>query len=608
MAIAHLDGRRFRQAVVAGADWVRHRREYINRINVFPVADGDTGTNLALSLSATAAAVRDVEDDHLGRVASLAAEACTLGAKGNSGVIFAHWFLGMSAAIGERERLVADEVVFCLEAATERVYGAMEEPVEGTIITVMRAVSAGTRRLCGRDQDLGTLLENMVRIGAEALARTPEQLAVLKSAHVVDAGAQGYVDFLEGAARALRGEAMPESVHEEDVGTAGHPEDLDGDLRDRFCTEVVVRGRRFDSDRLRSTFRPTGSSLLVACTAEVFKLHVHTNHPDEVIRLASRLGEVLESKVDDMWRQREERHTGVDAPIIALEQQSACVAVLCDSTADLPKSVRERYGIEMAPLQVLFGDQVYRDQVDLSTEDFYRELEHNSHHPSTSQPPPREFVQALDKVRSDREAVIVTISAALSGTYRSAQSGARLAEHPRVEVFDSGSVSMGAGMMALNAARLARIDAGIDEILQWLERWRADTGVLFTVATLEYLRRGGRIGTAQSLIGNLLGVRPILGFEGGEIVPLGKVRGEEEAFQRVLEEFRQRVPESARVRLGLIEIGDCDQVDRLEAEIRSRCQVVETVRAAPTGVVGAHAGPGTWGVFFQRVREDDPLL
>jgi len=613
--IEYLDGRRFGRAVAAGADWVRSTREQLNRMNVFPVPDGDTGTNLALSLAATAAAVREADERSLERVARRAAEASILNAKGNSGTIMAHWFLGLSKAFERQRRAGAQRVAEALERATAEVYAGIDRPVEGTVVSVMRAVS---ERACqcaaapGREAaDLGAFLETLLAASREALARTPQQLAVLREAEVVDAGAQGYVNFLEGALRAVRGERAPGAPQAE----AGEPVDhaaLHHDasaLGERYCTEVVVRGSGFDAARLRRAFRPHGSSLQVATTGEVFKLHIHTDHPDAVLRLAARHGTLEERKVDDMLVQARERGGEAEAPLVALERQPDGVAVLCDSTADLDRETRRALGIEIASLQVLFGDQVYRDQVDLDTDGFYRKLASDPHHPTTSQPPPREFVQALDKVRPNREVIIVTLSARLSGTYRSALSALALVPHPRVEVFDSDSASIGLGMMTLNAARLAAKGAGTDDILAWLARWRDDTGLVFSLETLEFLRRGGRIGAARSLIGSLLGLRPVLTFSDGLVQPLARARGRDDAYQKTVALLGERLAPGTRVRLGFISIGDDEgRCERLERWLRERVEVVECVRGAPTGVVGAHAGPGAWGVFYQKVRPDDPLL
>ena len=606
MPITYLDGRRFSQVVVGGADWVRHTRDHINRINVFPVADGDTGTNMALSLSATASALRGQGDREIGPVARTAAEASILGAKGNSGLIMAHWFLGLSRAIGDRARIGLEEFAEGLSTATTSVYEALEEPVEGTILTVMRAVSDRATRSANDVDDLAEFAGVLVEAGETALEKTPEQLAVLREAHVVDAGALGYVNFLQGARRVVRGEPLPEPVtalFEE----SNHPPLAEEEITERYCTELIVRGQGFEEADLRRRFGPFGNSMLVATTGELFKLHIHTNHPDELIRVAAKLGRVEERKVDDMLRQRDEREQLV-APVIPLAEQPAGVAVVVDSTADLPTEERQRFGIEMVPLQVLFGDQVYRDQVDLDSAGFYSRLQSDPHHPTTSQPPPRAFVEAFDRIRKDREVLVLSLSALLSGTHKSAQTAVGLADHPRVEVFDSGSASLGLGLMARNAARLAARGADTETLLHWLARWREQSGMVFAVATLEFLRRGGRIGAASSMIGSLLRLRPVLTLRDGEVVPLGKARGAAETVRFVERHLEQTLPADARLRVGLVGIDTEERLAELEGWLRERWELVECVHSVPTGVIGAHAGPGAWGCFYQQVTDDDPLL
>ncbi len=609
MAITYLDGRRYGRALVSGAEWVRHTRAHLNQINVFPVPDGDTGTNMALSLAAAAAAVANSDDRDLATVSRRAAEASVLGAKGNSGLILAHWFLGLAEAFGERSRIGVKELSEALASATHAVYAALERPVEGTILSVMRAVSNRVQRESAQVGDLAGLAARMVAEGEVALAHTQEQLAVLREAHVVDAGAQGYVNFLKGVLRALRGERTPRAAAH---AAADAPPAVDrAEIAvgpERYCTEIVVRGKRFNAAKIRRRLEPLGSSFLLATAGSSLKVHIHTNHPDEVLRYAAKLGEIVERKVEDMQRQAASEQRGEIPPLVPIDQQPETVAVVCDSTADLEPALRRELGIELVPLQVMFGDEVFRDQVDISTEEFYRRLLSDERHPTTSQPPPAEFVGALERVRRDRQVLILTLSGELSGTFRSAEHGIRLSDHPRVELFDSGSASLGLGLMAVSAARLAARGADLDTVTLWLKRWREDSGLVFSLATLDYLRRGGRIGAARSLIGKILGFQPILGFEGGEVIPLAKSRGPDDAFAKVTELLAERLPEGTRVRLGMIEIGNAPALDRLSAWLRDRCRVLETIRTTPSGVIGAHAGPQAWGLFYQRVRDDDPLL
>jgi DAK2 domain fusion protein YloV len=606
MQIKYLDGSRFGRAVSAGAEWVRHRRKHLNEINVFPVPDGDTGTNMALSLSATANALRDNDERDLSKVSQRAAEASIRGAKGNSGIILAHWFQGLAGHIGRRAKLSAHELADALTHATETVYGAVEKPLEGTILTVMRASSENARRAAARGADIAVMLDEIIVAAQNTLARTPEMLDVLREAKVVDAGAEGYVNFLQGMQRAMSGVPMPEFNEEELRDVVEHPPIPVGELSNRYCTEVVVRGRGFQPDRLRRRFHGMGDCLLVVTTGDLFKLHVHTNHPDEVLGIAAKLGVIEERKVDDMLQQAEERESHSHPPLIPLEAQPRTPAILCDSTGDVEESLRQRLGVEQVPLTVMFGDEVYRDKVDISIEDFYKKLQTSEHFPSTSQPPPRVFVESFDKIRSDREIIVLTISKNLSGTYRSAITATRLADR-RIEVFDSGTASAGLGLLALCAARLAERGASTDEILRWLERWRQASACLFTVSTLEYLRRGGRIGRAQSLVGGLLQLRPLLTYADGAVQPVAKVRGDDRAALEMRAQLKERITPGDRIRAHFVESTPNSRREAFEEWLGQYCDVVESYRTSITPVVGTHVGPGAWGVFWVRIPDDDPL-
>lgn len=607
MGIEYVDGRRYGKAVIAGAEWVLHTREHLNRLNIFPVPDGDTGTNMALSLAAAAAAARSVDERDLGRVAARVAEAGILGAKGNSGLLLAHWFLGISKAVGSLARVDAAGLARALRTASGEVYAAVAKPVEGTILTVMRSASDRAHDAAGAGHDVETMLDEVIDAAETSLAETTELLPALKEAQVVDAGAAGWVHFMKGVRRAIRGEGPPDWSLETLEDASVHDAVPDhAEITERYCTEIICRGRNFDAEKLRRHFAKDGTFLLVATTGKVFKLHVHTNHPDEVIRKAERLGTVEERKVDDMLRQRDERGRG--RPAVDLAAQPSTVAIVTDSTADLPPGIRDRHGIEVVPLQVLFGSRVYRDQVDLDTETFYRRITAGEH-PATSQPPPRAFVEALERIRPDRDVVILTIASSLSGTFASARNGARLASQPRVEIVDSRSASVGLGMMVQGAARLAESGASLDGIVAAIGKWRERTAITFSLASLEYLRRGGRISAARAILGGLLGVRPVLHFAGEGIAAVAKARGDADAFAKVMAQVARDAPPGSRVRVGLIAATDAgDQLDRAEARLREGWDVLEVLRGGITGVIGAHTGPGTWAVMVQRVEDDDPLL
>ncbi|MGH7553006.1 MAG: DAK2 domain-containing protein, partial [Longimicrobiales bacterium] len=304
MRIGYLDGARLRRSLIAGCDYVQRQRAELNRINVFPVPDGDTGTNLALTASAIAEALRRNREDGVDRVAYLAADAAILGARGNCGMILSHYLLGFSQGIDTRSRLDTPAFGAAMRTAVDHVYRSLEHPVEGTIVTVMREVaeeaeSAGT-------PDFADLLEQLLARASDALARTTEMLPALKAAGVVDAGAMGFVNLIEGVAGYMRGDPfvpLPTSAPYEAAVAAAVEYPAESE-RFRYCTEALVRGATLpDSSEVRNRLRERGDSLIVIRGTDVLKIHVHTDTPEEVFSYLRSLGKLVAHKAEDMAAQ-----------------------------------------------------------------------------------------------------------------------------------------------------------------------------------------------------------------------------------------------------------------------------------------------------------------
>jgi DegV family protein with EDD domain len=279
-------------------------------------------------------------------------------------------------------------------------------------------------------------------------------------------------------------------------------------------------------------------------------------------------------------------------------------AIVLDSTADLPDPSARHSNWRMVPLYVQFGDETFRDYLDLDPNQFYRRLRDAPQPPSTSQPTPADFSSAYESLAAYERILVVTISAKLSGTHESARAAAETAGDDRVRVIDSMSASGGIVILADALQRRLARGTTTDELDALVERFRADSGLLFTVDTLDYLVRGGRVGRAAGLAGQLLNVKPILAIRDGEVYPLKRVRGRAKA----LAEFERLFVEGSADRPGL-RVGVAHA--EAEREARDLAQRVEQARPGASldffgtlgPVVGTHAGPGTLGLFW---FEDEP--
>ena len=450
VGIAYLDGPRLARSLYAAADWVAAGREEINRINVFPVPDGDTGTNFSLTLRTVADALRALGDASLPDTARTMSRAAVMGARGNSGMMLAHFLMGFSESLGEKTTATAGEVAGAISHGAGQLYSAIDDPQEGTILTVAREAAEVATQAAIDSPDISLFVKRLYEAAEKALENTPELMAVLKEAGVVDAGGLGFVRMFEGIVRLLEGDPIlavgadvdfeAELAPAADV-TVAPEQDF------QYCTEVLVEGNDIPgANVVRAALRSFGGSLVVAVTPDILKVHVHTDTPEAVFTYVERWGTVLTTKADDMRAQH--RH---------LSHETRAVAVVADSSADLSDTLLDKHGITLVPLQVMFGDRTFLDRVELTPEDFYRRLREAPELPTTSQPAPAEFVRAFRDARNEADEVVaVVVSKGLSGTYQSALAAVKASGVTGIHVVDSRTASLGLGPDGAPGCRAGR--------------------------------------------------------------------------------------------------------------------------------------------------------
>ncbi len=600
--IAYLDGPRLARSLTAAAHWVQAGREEINRINVFPVPDGDTGTNFSLTLRAVADALQALGDASLRDTAKTMAHAAVLGARGNSGMMLAHFLLGLSETLGPLEKANTTDLARAIRRGSDTLYAALDEPREGTILTVAREAASAAERAALATDDISTFMDLMLAESEVALANTPELLAVLKEAGVVDAGGKGFVRMFEGVVRFIQGDPIlaAEPISEEELSNPAAMMDVAAERDFQFCTEVLVRGEQLPpANEVRAAMHTFGGSVVVAVAGDVLKIHVHTDTPEAVFSYAARWGNVTARKADDMREQhRQLKH-----------QDRRPVAIVTDTSADLTDAILDRHQIAMVPLQVMFGDSVFQDRIGLRPAEFYQRLREAKALPTTSQPTPGDFVRVFRSAREEAEEVVaVLLSGALSGTFQAGVTAARVGGVDGIRLVDGRTVSLGLGMLALRAAELAESGWTAEAIVTELERLRTRNGLYLTVDTYDNLIRSGRVSRGRAWLGGMLDIKPILSLDAtGRVVPVDRVRGKEAVVPRVLALLeKQLTPRPKAVRFGVAHAEAPEVAERLRTALVAAYQPRDCFVALATGVLGTHVGPGAWAVFWQVEDRDDP--
>jgi DegV family protein with EDD domain len=591
-----LDGAALAAALRTGIHRLISREEVINKINVFPVPDGDTGTNLALTMQAVLAALRAGGETHAGQLLTRVADAALDGARGNSGAILAQFLLGAGDRAALLPALSTAQFAEAMAAGAAYARESLAEPREGTILTVVTDF-ADAAAVAARDAaDFRPLMRQALVAARASLEATPDKLETLRRANVVDAGALGFVELVAGMADYLETGIAPADdsaiqLLSDDEVTAGSQVDLEH----RWCTECTITAESIDLRRLREEASRLGSSLVVAGTRSKVRLHVHVNEPPRVFALAAAFGAVSGQKADDMQRQQEMAH---HAP-------RRRVAVVTDSAADLPDPVLEALDLHVVPVRVHFGTQSYLDKVGMSSEEFFRRLAGSPVHPKTSQPPPGDFRRAFEFLGSHYEAVVyVGLMASVSGTFQSAETAvARARTRARILTHDSGSAALGQGLIAMRAAEAAA--AGADA--EGVRAAAADAGRLTRtwacLATLEFAVRGGRVPAWVRPVADALGLVPILMVKpGGRLGVGGALFGRRNLYRRYGRLLRRRLDPARRWRIGISHANVPEGAAAVRDMLAAGLPRAEFLPIIPLGTaLGVHGGPGCVVVAAQEL-------
>ncbi len=447
MEVTNIRASQFQSMVQAGADRLQEHAEYVNSLNVFPVPDGDTGTNMNLSMISGAKAVSDSTSDKVGELATHLSKGLLMGARGNSGVILSQLFRGFAKQIPDVETLSGKDLAAAFTHGVNTAYKAVMKPVEGTILTVARVAAEFGERKATETDDCVAVMTAVVSGAKKALAKTPDLLPILKEVGVVDSGGQGLLFIYEGFLSVLNGEYVPENDFEtpaamDEMINAEHHRSVHSHLATEeitfgYCTEIMVKigegptaDTSFEYDTFRNYLNELGDSLLVVNDDEIIKVHVHTEYPGEVMNYGQKFGSLMKVKVDNMRVQHETLLENDSAPVKKPRVPYAIIAIAAgNGVQELFKSLGASY--------VISGGQ-------------------------TMNPSTEDILKAIDAVNADQ----VIILPNNKNIFMAADQAAEVADIP-VVVVPSKTISQGmTAMLAFNdQVGLAQNQAAMTEML-----------------------------------------------------------------------------------------------------------------------------------------------
>lgn len=530
--IKYLNGIRFKRFIIHSAQRINQTEQYLNDINVFPVADGDTGTNMAATMNSIVKDIKKCKESSFSRISSIIADSALTGARGNSGAILAQFFQGLAEATKDKVRLSTETFAQAATKAAEQARNAISNPQEGTIITVMKDWANHLTEHAPNTPDFVELFKKALSKAKDSLAQTPDKLLILKKAGVVDAGAQGFVNILEGIVNFIeygKIKSLKVIASTTKKMSSFNLEKVDSGINFQFCTECLLEGIDVDLKTIKQRLSFLGDSLIIAGSKNKAHVHIHTDKPEDVFAELSEFGTIVKTKVDDMHKQ----HTK-----IKLDTQIKSIGLVTDSTCDLPPEIIKKYNIQVVPIVIQVGEKSYLDQIEIKPKDFYYLLQTSNQKISTSQPPPAFFTEIYNKIAAKYESIIsLHISEKLSGTIQGARMGCKDREYSnKIHIVDSKTSSVALGLLVAKAAELIQGRCKLEEIINRLKIAADNVKIFISIPTLKYLMRSGRLNKTKGLLGTLLNLKPILTVNSdGNIVEAAKVIGQKRVVHKTLD-------------------------------------------------------------------------
>ncbi len=596
MKIKYLNGERLYYAFISGAKEVIENRKELNKINVFPVPDGDTGTNLSRTLNMVMENV--IADKSVKTTLNSMGDAALKGAIGNSGIIFAQFINGLKENLKAERRLTVDNFAEMIDNAVDYTYQAISEPVEGTMLTVMKDWSKSLEELRAKTDDFEELMSESLKTARKSLDNTKNTLEVLKRAHVVDSGALGFVYFLSGILEFIRTGKIQDINHydivlENEEAAVSEEEELEY----RYCTEAYIEDVKKEIPEIREELSHLGDSLIIAGTSAKMRIHIHTNEPAEFFADLNNYSTIIDQKVDDMLIQYNVKYNRISN-----------IALVTDSIADLPKNYMDNNQINMIPINLVVDQTNYLDKVTVTSDNFYDLVDEAEEYPTSAQPSVKTVEDKLSFLADHYEGIIIiTVSSNLSGTYDSVQSAAgNIQNGTKITIIDSKLDSGAQGLLVMEAAEKIKEGWDYQEIVDYIENIKHNLYIYVSVDNFEYMVRGGRVSPLKGKLAGLLNLKPIVSLdEEGNGIAFAKAFSKRGNNKKIKQIVKDHMEEAGIKRYSIV------HGDGIERAQRYKKMFTQLIGKEPdyiediSPVIGLSAGRNSVAISLMTKKGDD---
>ena len=588
--VNEMDGRRLYYTFIAGARKVIEHQVELNKINVFPVNDGDTGTNLASTIRAVVDSLHPHRSYKI--TADRIAETTLVNARGNSGIIFAQFLYGMSTETGNFKTITINQFAESIKNSVRYIYEAVANPVEGTMLTVIKDWANYIYDNRNRITDFNQLFISSFDVLNRSLIATKSKLAVLTKANVVDAGARGFVFFVEGIIDFITNRNLKEliQVRAETALFEKLEEAIPEKVDFRYCTEALIKNSSINNKSLLQILEKYGNSIVIAGSDKMRRLHLHTNNPAGLFSELRNTGTLAFQKADDMIRQSQ-----------VVNDRKWKIALVTDSTCDLAQDIIDNYQINMLPININFGENHYLDKITIQTDQFYTLLKESKDYPKSSQVNEKSFLNLYSHLASHYDSIIaIHLSDKLSGTFNSSQKAAKAISkefNKSISVINSKNISGALGLVILRTAQAIEAGYSHDQVVHMAERWTNSAHLFVSVRSIKYLVRSGRVSIVRGLLARILNINPIVSIdETGKAILFGKTFSQKANMVKVMKHITKIHHGKKIWNYIVLHANNIDAAQWYSSrmEILTNKKPAFVVNISP--VLGAHAGTGAAAV------------
>lgn len=585
-----LNGLEFFKHFKSGAENVIKESEVLNRINVFPVRDGDTGTNLSITLSSILN--ETVVHPDLNLVISSMSDVALENARGNSGIIFASFIEGFSQACHQLKEISPEQFIKAASHAVSVAYQSVRNPQEGTILTVMRAWESYLVEHSKPQVRFNEILHEAYKKAELTLEETQNMMQVLKKNKVVDSGAKGFVLFLEGFLKVKNdlNDSKDHFIESIPYDSMSHLHEASEVLNYRYCTEFILK-EPFDGKKsLDHLMEQFGDSLIITGNQRLTKMHVHTNVPDQItLKLNASGHRIYKSKVEDMWLQnRIETHSHPK------------IGILTDSICDISEALIDQYQIHFLPLAFIAGESTYLDKYTISSEVLKPLLDAAEQYPSSSQVDIKQVKIKLDwMLRYYEEVIVLSVSKALSGTYEGYKKAIEsLGEQSkRITLLDTKLNSGAQGLVVLEAAKLASEGKTLERIVETVKREIENAKIFVSLDTFKYATRSGRVPYFAGKLLTLLQAKPIMTLDENGFGKAGGIAFSRNAANRkIYKKIMQIASASKTIKYAIVHADNLDLAERFAQRIEEITGQKPEYMTSISAITAIHAGIGSVAV------------